>query len=320
MRADRLLALLMLLQTRGRMTAQELAGELEISERTVYRDIDALCAAGVPVYCERGPGGGCALLESYRTNLTGLKADEVRALFMLSIPEPLTQLGVSQELRAAMLKLAAALPGSQRNQEAQARQRIYLDSTPWYDKTKSMPHLQTCKQAVWQDRQLDIVQRMWFGDIERRVSPYGLVAKTNIWYLIAEYKGHIHAYPLADIVSATLTNETFERPADFALPAFWNAHCAEIEKGHATFEVTLRIAPVLRRTLLADFGQELRDQLLSARPDAAGWVTVRLNFESFEAARERILGFGSAGEVIEPQALRLSVADYAEQILKRYRN
>src|SRR5512136_703550 len=132
MRADRLLSLLMLLQARGRMTAQELAAELEVSERTIYRDINALSASGVPVYAESGPGGGCALLDSYRTNLTGLDQDEVRALFMLSIPAPLDQLGVSQELRTALLKLSAALPDTRRGDEERTRQRIHLDSTWWF--------------------------------------------------------------------------------------------------------------------------------------------------------------------------------------------
>src|SRR5512147_2861952 len=152
MRADRLLSLLMLLQARGRMTAQELARELEVSERTIYRDINALSASGVPVYAESGPGGGCALLDSYRTNLTGLTADEARALFMLSIPAPLDQLGVGQELRAALLKLSAALPSSRRPDEERARQRIHIDSLAWFQGEDPVPHLHTLQQAVWQDR------------------------------------------------------------------------------------------------------------------------------------------------------------------------
>jgi predicted DNA-binding transcriptional regulator YafY len=141
MRADRLISLLMFLQTRGRMTAQELAKELEVSERTVYRDIKALSTAGVPIYTMRGPGGGCALLDSYRTDLTGLTDDEVRALFMLSIPAPLAELGVSQELEAALLKLSAALPAARRYEENRVRQRILLDSIPWFHPHEPVPHL-----------------------------------------------------------------------------------------------------------------------------------------------------------------------------------
>ena len=159
MRADRLLSLLMLLQTRGQMTAQELAKELEVSERTIYRDMDALSVAGIPIYGEPGPEGGFALLNSYRTNLTGLTEGEVRALFMLSIPAPLADLGVSQELRSALLKLSAALPDSHRRDEAKVRQRFHLDSTWWHQGAEQLPHLSTVHDALWQDRQLHIVYR-----------------------------------------------------------------------------------------------------------------------------------------------------------------
>src|SRR5512136_1200151 len=154
MRADRLLSLLMLLQTRGRMTAQALARELEVSERTIYRDIDALSATGVPVYADRGPNGGCSLLDNYRTTLTGLTPDEVRALFMISIPAPLDALGVSPELKTARLKLLAALPGARRQDERLARERIYLDSTWWSLPDEPAPHLQALHQAVWQSQRL----------------------------------------------------------------------------------------------------------------------------------------------------------------------
>lgn len=148
MRADRLLSLLMLLQIRGRMTAQELAQELEVTERTIYRDVLALSTSGVPVYTERGPGGGIELLEDYRTNLTGLTAEEVRALFMLSIPEPLEKLGVGRDLRAALLKLTAALQGRLRSEEERSHQRIYLDSVPWHQADKPLPFLSIIQQAV----------------------------------------------------------------------------------------------------------------------------------------------------------------------------
>jgi predicted DNA-binding transcriptional regulator YafY len=166
MRADRLVSLLILLQTRGRMTARKLAEELEVSERTIYRDIEALSEAGVPVYAERGPGGGCALLESYRTNLTGLNDEETRALFMLStpasIPAPLVELGVSQELKSALLKLSAALPASQRQEEERARQRVHLDSVAWSRSEEPVPHLAMIHKAVWRDLRLLITFQVAF--------------------------------------------------------------------------------------------------------------------------------------------------------------
>ncbi|RPH59405.1 MAG: HTH domain-containing protein, partial [Chloroflexi bacterium] len=152
MRADRLLALLMLLQTRGTLTAQALAAELEVTERTIYRDVTALSAAGVPVYTERGPGGGIALVESYQTDLTGLRPEEAQALSMLAIPEPLVRLGVGTELKAALLKLSAAIPAAAREKQAQARQRIHLDAAWWFQPEEPTPHLPALQQAVWQDR------------------------------------------------------------------------------------------------------------------------------------------------------------------------
>ena len=171
MRADRLLSLLMLLQTRGKMTAQALAQELEVSERTIYRDIDALCTSGVPIYGEAGLDGGYALLDSYRTNLTGLSEAEVRALFMLNVPAPLADLGVSRELKSALLKLTAALPAARRPHEEHVRQRFYLDSAGWQRDEEAVPHLKTIHQAVWQDRKLYLTVRTFSFQGDKLVDP-----------------------------------------------------------------------------------------------------------------------------------------------------
>jgi len=185
MRADRLLSLMMLLQIRGRMTARDLASELEVSERTIYRDIDALSGAGIPVYGEPGPEGGYALLDDYRTNLTGLTETEVRALFMLSIPTPLADLGESQNLKSALLKLSAALPATRRQDEELVRQRILIDSTWWNQSNQRVPYIQAIHQAIWQDRKLHIGYQLFFQiPIEQVVDPYSLVAKAGIWFLV----------------------------------------------------------------------------------------------------------------------------------------
>ena len=191
MRADRLLSLLLLLQARGRLTAPKLAQELEVSERTIYRDIDALSAAGVPVYGEPGRGGGYALLDSYRTNLTGLTEGEVRALFMLSIPKPLTDLGVGQELGAALRKLAAALPSARRDDEQRVRQRFLLDAVGWEQAAESVPHLPTVHRAVWEDRRLHLKYRIGplAVQIEQTVEPYSLVAKAGDWLVVLRGAG-----------------------------------------------------------------------------------------------------------------------------------
>jgi predicted DNA-binding transcriptional regulator YafY len=317
MRADRLLSLLIMLQTRGRMTARALAAEFEVSVRTIYRDIEALSMAGIPVYAERGPGGGCALLDSYRTNLTGLTDDEVRALFMLSIPTPLADLGVSQELKAALLKLAAALPAHLREDERSVRQRIHLDPTGWSKNDEPVPHLATIHQAVWQDRQLHLTYRRPFpmrDQVERLVNPYGLVAKAGCWYLVAAYHGQVYPYRLSHVLGVRLLD-------DFDLVDFWRAWCATYEHNQPSYPVTVRIAPELLPWLPLHFGDHIRDQIAQADPpDADGWIVLPLRFERLETARERLLGFGRAVEVLDPLALRLSLIDFAEQIVAFYRD
>ena len=320
MRADRLISLLMLLQSRGKLPARRLAEELEVSERTIYRDIEALGMAGVPVYAERGPGGGCALLESYRSNLTGLTAAEVQALFMLSIPAPLAQLGVSQELKAALLKLSAALPTAHRQAEERSRQRIYLDSTWWFQAEETVPCLPDLQQALWQDRQVKITYRLQFGaEVERVVSPLGLVAKTNVWYLVAQWNGGLRVYRVASITLAQALDQPANRPPDFDLAAFWKDWAEGYEGQRSSFLVTARLAPELARELPRYFGNNFLSSLAAAGPpDEGGWVTLTLPFENFYSARDRILGLGAAIEVLEPLALRLSVIDYAEQIINFY--
>ena len=321
MRADRLLSLLMLLQTRGSLTAQELADELEVSVRTIYRDLQALSTAGVPVYAERGPGGGCSLLESYRTTLTGLTPQEARALFMLNIPAPLDQLGVTQELKAALLKLSAALPASRRGEEERSRQRIHLDSSWWFQAEEAVPCLPAIQQALWQDRKLRLTYRADFGtQVQQVVAPYGLVAKASVWYLVyAHPAGDVRALQVSRVAEAIILAETFQRPPGFDLTDFWKGWCAEFEEGRFRYMATVRVAPNLVPLLPYYFGEDFRNLLVQAPPpDAEGWITLTLPFESLLAARTRILGFGRAVEVLEPEVLRKSVIDFAEQITAFY--
>ena len=320
MRADRLLSLLMLLQIRGRMTARELALELEVSERTIYRDIDALSAAHVPVYGECGPRGGFELLDSYRTDLTGLTQGEVRALFMLSIPEPLSDLGVSQELKAALLKLSAALPDAQRADERRVRQRFHLDSVWWDQVEESVPHLQTVQQAVWQDCRLCLKYRLPLSiEIEQTVDPYGLVAKAGVWYLVYAVRGSFRIHRVSALLDARLLEEFFDRDAVFDLARFWKDWCADHGQSLSGYAVIVRVAPDFSAELPRYFGDRIRARIAqSGPPDDDGWITVELFFESLGAARDRILGFGGGVEVLEPRALRMSVQDFAAQIVARY--
>jgi predicted DNA-binding transcriptional regulator YafY len=324
MRADRLLSLLMLLQAHGKMTAQTLAEELEVSVRTIYRDIDALSTAGVPVYAERGPGGGCALIDGYRTNLTGLTQDEVQALFMLSVPAALDELGVSQELKAALRKLTAALPAARRSDEERVRQRIYLDWSGRDQPEEPVPHLRTMQQAVWQDRKLHLTYRLQLGphieQFEWLVNPYGLVAQAGVWHLVYARTGQIYVHRVSRVLGARIAAEYFERSADFDLAAFWKAWCAEHKENRPHYPVTARVSPALIHYLSQYFGERIRDEIARAGPpDTEGWITLTLPFETIWDARERILGFGRAVEVLEPEPLRESVIDFAAQIVALYR-
>lgn len=323
MRADRLLSMMMLLQSRGRMTAQELAGALEVSVRTVYRDLEALDMAGVPVYTESGPGGGCGLFDDYRTTLTGMRDDEVRALFMLSVPSALHDLGFGDELKAALLKLSAALPARRRNDETWVRQRIHLDWTEWAPVPERAPHLRVIQRAVWEDHKLTLNYWLEGGayraQLERLVEPYGLVAKTGVWHLVYAADGSLHVHNVADLAYAQIHPERFERPADFDLASFWQAWCVETAKHRRQYPVTIRISPQAAIELPYKLGGDIRQQLATAEaPDIQGWRTLTLVFDSLYDARYQLLGFGAAVEVLAPEPLRLSLLDFAQQIVQHY--
>jgi predicted DNA-binding transcriptional regulator YafY len=319
MRADRLLSLLMLLQTQGRMTAQELAEELEVSERTIYRDIDVLSFAGVPVYAVRGPGGGCDLLDSYRVSLTGLNEEEVQALFMLSIPAPLAQLGVSQKLKTALLKLTTALSSASHRQEQWVNQRIHVDVVPWFQPEESVPHLGTVHQAVCQDRRLQLTYQLPFeASASWLVDPYGLVTKAGVWYLICAREGKIRVYRVAKVIAAMLSEDHFDRPEDFDITAFWNTWCIEAEQSRPQYPVKVRATPELLPHLQRHFGDSVRELDRQVGSQDEEWITLTLPFETFFAARNRILGYGRAIKVLDPEALRLSIMDFASQITALY--
>jgi predicted DNA-binding transcriptional regulator YafY len=324
MRADRLLSILLMLQNRGKVTASRLAEEMEVSVRTIYRDLDALSAAGIPVYIERGPLGGCALVEGYRTHLTGLNQAQVKALFMLSVPASLDQLGVSRDLKTALDKLAAALPPQYRQDERKVHQRVYLDWTDWSHGPAGASLLPLIYQAVWEDRQLAITYNVDFGPpgrmpFQRIVEPYGLVAKAGEWQLVAANggpteRGCLQVYNLSQLLKAVPLDARFERPPDFDLTLYWQNHCSELAMNRPSFPVTLRISTALAAQLNSN-----RDQLqLSGPPDPKGYRQTTLLFETFEEARRQVLSFGRAAEVVEPEALRRSVIDYARQIVAFY--
>lgn len=321
MRADRLLSMLMILQARGRVTAEVLADELEVSVRTIYRDLDALSAAGMPVYAERGPGGGCALLDSYRTTLIGLTDAEVQALFVMSLPAALVQLGLGPEIKAAMLKLSAALPAGRRQDEAWVRQRIHLDWSGDARGHEPVPHLPLLKQAVWEDRRVRLVHRLSSGpgmvSLERLVDPLGLVTLAGDWHLVCRAGGRLRVYRVAGLLETTMTGEVFERPAGFDLAAFWAEWRAERRGSHGRYAATVRVLPHAVPWLPLMFGAAVQDQLETAAGDG-GSIVLTLSYDGLESARGHLLGLGAAVEVLEPLPLRLSLADYAAQVAALY--
>lgn len=323
MRADRLLSLMLLLQARGRMTARELSEKLEVSERTVYRDLAALGMAGIPVYAERGPGGGCALMEGYRTNLTGLTEVEVHTLFMSGAAGPLKDLGLAPAMEAALLKLLAALPQQRRGEAERARQRLHIDSAGWGRPSDPAPHLRALQEAVWQDRRVRMVYRHGRDegrdDGERVVEPLGLVFKANNWYLVALSHGEPRVFRVSRVARVASLEETFERPADFDLATYWTESSARFEASWQRYSATLRVSPELAPFVPHDFADGTYTPLDHApAPDADGWVTLTFTFDSFEAARTRVIGFGTQVEVIEPAELRSGIIELVTSVTRFY--
>ncbi len=322
MRADRLLSMLMLLQTRGRMTADDLAEKLEVSTRTIYRDLDALSLAGVPVYADRGPSGGISLLDDYRTNLTGLTQNEVRSLFMFTVPGLFADLQAGKTQEAATLKLLASLPAPFQKDAELARQRIHLDPAAWFQPPDSTPHLALLQEAVWQNQRLRIVYRRADGVwVKRMIDPYGLVAKTSVWYVVAGLRRGVLTYRVSRIQEAEPTGTLFERPADFNLPAYWRKWCAQFEATQDQYIVTLRFRPAIVPLLAQLFGEGIHTLFEQAGdPEEDGCCTLSLTFESPDDACRKLLGLGTAIEIVAPQELSSRMREKAQQLVEFYSN
>ncbi|MER7369637.1 helix-turn-helix transcriptional regulator [Nonomuraea wenchangensis] len=322
MRASRLLSLLLLLQTRGRMTAPELAAELEVSVRTVYRDVEALSAAGVPVYADRGPAGGYQLLDGYRTRLNGLTAEEASSLFLAGLPGPAAELGLADVVATAELKLLAALPPEPRSHASRMRERFLLDVPSWYRSGDDVPHLGEVAEAVWDQRPIHITYRRWGQkEVDRVVHPYGLVLKGGSWYLVAAPPG---GSPRTYRVARVLTLETlpghFQRPEGFELAAFWTGYAKEFRERMYTAECVVKLAPGRGELLAFTLGRDVVEAALAAagEPDPEGWLTLTLPVESITHARWLLLRMGADVEVLEPPELRALMREAVAELHKLY--
>ncbi|MGC0336113.1 helix-turn-helix transcriptional regulator [Streptomyces sp. SLBN-8D4] len=318
MRADRLLSLLLSLQSRGQMTARQLAAELEVSVRTVYRDLEALSAAGVPVVASGGPGGGCRLMEGWRSPLLGISAEEATALLAAaSRGGPLERIALGDALAQARLKLLAALPAAGREQADTTASRFHIDTQAWFKPPEPVPHLPVLVDAVRQDRRLRLTHANRPG-AARAVDPLGLVAKAGVWYLVVRSDRGIRTHRASRITEAELLPEAFTRPADFDLAAHWARWTAEFETSLDQLPVTVRLSTAG----LAALAQVLGDTESAARavPDAhaPGWHRLVLHFDDRQAACRRLLGFGPDAEVLEPADVRRELAQAARRTAARY--
>ncbi len=324
MRASRLLSILLTLSVRGRVSAAELAEELEVSVRTVYRDVEALGAAGVPVYATRGRAGGFALLDGYRTRLTGMTGDEADALFLTGLPTAAADLGLGSVLAATQLKLLAALPPELRERAARIRDTFYLDAPGWLRETEAPPFLATIAEAAWTQRRIDVrYERANRAVGNRRLEPLGLVLKAGTWYLVAvaaEDDGRgPRTYRVSRVEAAAVRDEPFERPPGFDLEVFWADYQRGYEKRVYREVALVRLSPEGRELLfLVGTVPARRARAGMSEPDADGWATARLPIESVRHAHHSLMQLGEHVEVLEPPELRDLIGRSARILAERY--
>jgi predicted DNA-binding transcriptional regulator YafY len=320
--ASRLLSVLLLLQSRGRLSAQGIADELGVSVRTAYRDVARLQAAGVPVYAEPGRGGGYQLLDGYRTRLTGMSEGEARALFFAGLPGPAADLGLAAEVTAARLKLLAALPTGLREEAARTATVFHLDAPGWYREPEQAPYLPLFVDAVLTRRAVDVRYRRWRApqEVNRRLRPYGLVLKSGIWYLVAAAEKGIATYRVAQVLDAVLGDERFDRPQGFDLGAYWVSYLDDFQARRYTGKATIRLSPRGRRRLPDNVPPEVVravDSTATAVGDN-GWVEAVIPTESTEHACGELLRLGVDVEVVAPAELRQAMAATVEVLARAY--
>ncbi|MEU2792046.1 YafY family protein [Streptomyces sp. NPDC007100] len=316
MRAARLIKMVLLLQSRASMTGAELARELEVSERTVSRDVLSLSEAGVPVYADRGRAGGYRLVGGYRTRLTGLGRSEAEALFLSGVPAALRDMGLADAASAARLKVSAALLPELRDAADGAAQRFHLDAPAWYREPATPELLPAVADAVWDDRRVSTRYRRKDTEVERELEPYGLVLKAGVWYLAARAGEDLRVYRVDRFASVTLLDDRFTRSPDFDLPAFWAERAARFARSILRDEVVVRLTEAGTRQLRHVTDRAGAEEALAAagEPDEQGRTTVTLPVESLDVAYAQLLGLGPEAEVLAPAELRKRFATAAARL------
>lgn len=332
MRADRLVSLVLLLQARGQLTASELASELCVSVRTVYRDLAGLSSVGVPVLAESGPGGGCRLLDGYRFPLRGLRPEEAEALLILGVPGALRELGLEAAAAAAQhqIRVTAGLDGrvpadAGGSRPDRARALVHLDMPRWFRSPEQVPQLRTLAEAVRGRRRLELrYQRA--ADLRPRdlaprvVAPLGLVNKAGTWYLVAMTRaGRVAVFRAARVSWARILTESAPWPPGFDLVSFWEQWSQDFAASRPALAVRLRASPHAIAVFCEVFGDSVADALGAALPpDSEGWQELTLTFEHELAATHRLAGFGDQVEVLSPVAVRDRLVATARAILRSY--
>jgi predicted DNA-binding transcriptional regulator YafY len=302
MRADRLVSIMLLLQVHRRLTARQLAERLEVSERTIFRDMDALSGAGIPVAAERGLNGGWSLVEGYETNLTGLNPAEIQALFLSTAPRLLNDLGLQEASQGALIKLLAALPAMHRRDAEFVRQRIHVDGAGWFQAEEDTSFLPTLQEAIWQERRLILTyQRSDDTTVVRLVDPLGLVAKGSIWYLAAAVDGEMRTYRVSRVRGAEISEEPCVRPPEFDLAAYWEDSKVQLKANLPRYPGRVRIDPAILTRLR--WARYIRIESVSEL-ESDGWLSIDILFETEDDACSLVLSLGSRIEVLEPPALR----------------
>jgi predicted DNA-binding transcriptional regulator YafY len=310
----------MLLQSRGRVSAQALARELEVSVRTIHRDVDELSAAGVPIWADRGRLGGFQLQPGWRTRVDGLTAPAAQAMFLGGLPGPAAELGLGEAMASAQLKLLAALPAGWREDARRVSARFHLDPIDWYRGPSATDHLPAIAQAVWSARRVSMRYESWKGEVRRNVDPLGLVLKAGIWYLGARVGNGVRTYRLSNILELEVSDESFERPADFDLAAWWLASTRRFEKELAVDTAQLRVSAAGMKAL-RDLGAAVAQaaEASASTADEAGWRRVTIPIESIAHAAGQVLRLGAQAEVLKPAALRRELLERVNAVAALYR-
>ena len=321
MRASRLLTILMHLQERGRASAPVLAAKTGVSVRTIYRDVDHLSAAGVPIWAEPGRQGGICLRPGWRTQLTGLTHIEARAVLLAGLPGPAADLGLGAAVAAAQPKLLAALPDDAQAEARRIGQRFHLDTVDWYRGVEPPRCLHDVAEAVWASRRVAMRYESWKKTSDRTVEPLGLVLKAGIWYMAARSPGRADPgmFRLSSVHSLQLLNESFAPPPDFDLPAWWRASAARFEAGLYTAKARLRVSETGFKRLV-----QFSPTVAEAAHDTAepcwieGCVEVDVPIESVAHASHQMLRLGAEAEVLSPPELRTALYQAAQQLVATY--